>query len=215
MPSYPYFTGEGTQRDTDAAKAYFQAALDNGSWTADRAVQLNVPEDTYEAAANIVKANCAEIGLKVDVIRRDGIPTIQQNMFWAPVEGYEAVLWSFAPTIDPAKVGMYLIKSLCVDQTFFARWGMLEEDLEDVTNYTAAIQSWARAASDADVKKFAEEFQHIENLGAPCISICNNKAIYACGTHVSNRTNANGVIDVSSVNYYNNDIWNWICYEKA
>ncbi|MDR2501707.1 MAG: hypothetical protein LBC78_00445, partial [Oscillospiraceae bacterium] len=62
--------------------------------------------------------------------------------------------------------------------------------------------------------KYAEEFQRIENLGAPCISICNNKAIYACGIHVSNRTNPNGVIDVSSVNYYNNDIWNWICYEK-
>ncbi|MDR2502667.1 MAG: ABC transporter substrate-binding protein, partial [Oscillospiraceae bacterium] len=150
MPTYPYYTGEGTRRDIELARQYFQTALDNGSWSAERAVQLNVPEDTYEAAANIVKANCAEIGLKVDVVRRDSIPTIQQNMFWAPTEGYEAVLWSFAPTIDPAKVGMYLIKSLCVDQKFFARWGMREEDLEDVTNYTTAIQAWARAASSAD-----------------------------------------------------------------
>ncbi|MDR1299482.1 MAG: hypothetical protein LBJ84_04450, partial [Oscillospiraceae bacterium] len=157
-----------------------------------------------------------QIGLKVDVVRRDSIPTIQQNMFFAPTPGYEAVLWSFAPTIDPAKVGIYLLRGSTVDSNFFVRWGTFDaEDEADNQAYTDAFELWGQAINDADEKTYAEEIQHWENQGCPAISICNNRAVYACGNYVSNKTNPDGVIDVTGVNYYNQDIWNWICYERA
>jgi ABC-type transport system substrate-binding protein len=201
----------GDERDVELAKSYYEQALANGSWSEDMAVSLNVPNDTYEACANIVKANCAEIGLNVDVIRRDSIPTIQQNMFFAPTEGYMAVLWSFAPTIDPAKVGIYLQKEY-TDDNFFARWGVREEDAADNQGYTDAFHLWAGAQTPEDEKKYAEELQRWENEGAPCIAICNVRAIYACGTNVAGADSP--WIDVTGVNYYSQDVWNWICYQK-
>jgi len=214
MPSYKYYLNIGTQQDLELAKSYLDMAIENGSWTADSVFPLNVPNDLYESIANIVKANCESIGLKVDVIRRDSIPTIQQNMFFASNEGYASVLWSFAPTIDPAKVGLYLVKSLTVDSQFFARWGMREEDAADNQAYTDAITLWESAQTPEDEQKYAEDLQKWENEGCPCIAICNVHALYACGNYVASSANAAGVIDVTTVNYYNNDIWNWICYEK-
>jgi ABC-type transport system substrate-binding protein len=215
MNTYPYFINEGEERDVEKAKSFFDKAIEDGSWQADRALQLNVPNDTYEACANIVKAGCEEIGLKVDVVRRDSIPTIQENMFFQPTEGYDAVLWSYAPTIDPAKIGIYLDYDHCVRQKFFSRWGALEDDLVDVEAYTEAFTNWKMAATDEEQKTYAEEFQKIENLGTPCISIANTRAIYACGMNVGNKASGNDWIDVTTVNYYNNDIWNWISYQKS
>jgi hypothetical protein len=109
-------------------------------------------------------------------------------------------------------VGIYLLRGSTVDSNFFARWGILEEDSDDNQAYTDAFELWGAAQTDEEEKQYAEEIQYWENQGAPCISICNVRAIYACGVNVASV--GNPWIDVTGVNYYSQDVWNWICYQK-
>ncbi len=215
MPHYKYYVPNlGTDQDVELAKEYFNTAVENGSWDPNDTLTMNVSSDLYESVANVVASYCEDIGLHVEVVRRDSITTIQQNMFWASTEGYDCVLWSFAPTIDPCKVGTFLQYDTCVDGNFFARWGINEEDKEDSLAYQEVYREFTKAFSEEDQQYYAEEMQKYENEGCPAISLVNIKEVYACSPYVGSTVNELGVPDVTGVNYYNQDIWNWVGYAK-
>jgi peptide/nickel transport system substrate-binding protein len=213
MPSYAYFLNIGTNQDLELAKSYYEKAIENGSWTADQVLHINVTEETSESVATIIKAYCDQIGLKIEVARRDSVTTVQQNMFVNSTEGYDAVLWSFAPTVDPSKVGTMLTKGTTVDGNFFMRWGTREEDAADNAAYTDAYTKWTTASTPAEEQEYSEAFQRAENEGCPAISICNLYAVYAYGNNVG-AVSDSGLIDVTPANYYNQDVWNWISYQR-